>query len=46
MEKSDGEVMRGTCKGVHVGAIKTNGQVATVFSNTDQIGCGTEKGKG
>ena len=38
--------MWGTYKGVHVGAIKTNGQVATVFPDTDQTGYGTKKGRG
>lgn len=33
---ADGETMRGTYKGVRVGAIKTNGKVATVFPDEDQ----------
>lgn len=33
---SDGTVMRGTYRGVRVGVIKTNGQIATVFPDEDQ----------
>jgi hypothetical protein len=34
----DGSTMWGTYKGVHVGALKTNGKVATVFPDIDQSG--------
>lgn len=37
-EKPDGDVMWGTYKGVRVGAIKTNGRIATVFPDQDQVG--------
>lgn len=32
----DGVTMWGTYRGVHVGVIKTNGKVATVFPDEDQ----------
>ena len=35
--------MWGTYKGVHVGVIKTNGQVASVFTDIDQTGYAAEK---
>lgn len=35
---ADGETMWGVYKGVRVGAIKTNGQVATVFPDENQSG--------
>ena len=35
-EAADGHVMWGTYKGVHVGVIKTNGKIATIFPDEDQ----------
>lgn len=39
----DGVTMWGTYRGVHVGVIKTNGKVATVFPDTDQTAYGEKK---
>lgn len=33
----DGQHMYGTFKGVRVGVIKTNGQIATVFPDSEQL---------
>lgn len=34
--KKNGEVMYGMWKGVHVGVIKTNGKIGTIFPDTNQ----------